>query len=143
MRSTVTTMTVAELREAHVLGNNLIIDSNLNRGSAGATIWSDVRKAAFVKAKCSGLPSLNITLVKVADGAPNMLRIEDGQWTVIDGRNRLLALFHADSLEPGSTAAVSLILELICVPTSERDQLPVMFTALNNGGIPLTPEKPF
>lgn len=136
MQSTVTTMTVAELREALARGN-LIIDSDLNRGTAGATVWSDARKAAFVKAKCAGLPSQNITLVKVVDGVPNVLRIKEGQWKVIDGRNRLLALL--DTPEPESTATVSLILELICVPTSERDQLPVMFTALNNGGIPLTP----
>jgi len=134
MHSQVTSMTVAQLRDA-VNDGNLTIDSDLNRGTDGATVWSEARKDAFIAAKVDGMPSQSITLVQIADAVTHSTYLPDGQWKVLDGRNRLLALLNAFD----RTALISLIVELVTVPTSERERIPAMFTALNNGGVPLTP----
>jgi len=134
MHSTVSQLTIEHLRAAAENGF-LNIESNLNRGSDGATVWSDARKAAFVVAKLDGMPSQSLTFVQIAQPTPpyhNLLLA--GTWSVLDGRNRLRALLDADG-----TDQVSLTVEMIVVAPEERDKIPKMFVALNNGGVPLTP----
>lgn len=150
MHSFVTTMTVAQLQEATKRGN-LVIDSDLNRGSNGETVWSEARKTSFVTSKLLSMPSQNLTLVQIAKSYTSPASLTDGVWKVLDGRNRLCALLEvADksvSSVDGTTNTdlwkhvqnITLIIELIRVSPDERDQIPAMFTALNNGGIPLTP----
>ena len=135
MYSTVTSLTVAQLRAAFASGH-LSVESNFNRGPDGTTVWSPERNEAFVAAKLEGMPSQCVTFVQIVPDGQTSCNINQGKWSVLDGRCRIRALLYCN--QPCSEN-ISLTVELLAVPYSERSKIPKMFVALNNGGVPLTP----
>lgn len=125
------TIPLNQLREA-VANGTLIVHSNLNRGHDGSCVWSETRQTAFRVAKLEGFPCQSLTFVRLSPTTGTC----DTAYSVLDGRNRLQALFNG---KPSVVDGITLSIEYLNVPTELAPRIPEMFIALNNGGIPLTP----